>query len=199
VTRRCPNGHDSAALDFCDQCGTPLEPQDEATDATTVTKLERCPQCQTVRQPGDRFCEQCRYDFTADPPAPTPSTPDGWVAVVAVDRAFYDFLAPEDLAFPDDPAPPHTITLDTPELRIGRHTLAMDPPDPAISQQHARLERQGDGSYAVVDAGSRNGTWLNDDATPITVGVIVHLADGDRVHVGAWTTITVARAPLPVR
>jgi hypothetical protein len=196
VTRRCPNGHDSSALDFCDQCGTPLGPEDEATDATTVTKLERCPECQTVRQPGDRFCERCRHDFTADPP---PSNPHGWVAVATVDRAFYEFLAPEDLAFPGHPAPPRTITLDTQEFLIGRHTLAMDPPDPALSQLHARLERQDDGSYAVVDAGSRNGTWLNDDATPIAVGAVVPLAEGDRVHVGAWTTITVARAPLPVR
>jgi pSer/pThr/pTyr-binding forkhead associated (FHA) protein len=52
------------------------------------------------------------------------------------------------------------------------------------------LLRQDDGSYVLVDPGSTNGTTLNDDLTPIAVNVPVPVADGDRIHVGAWTTLT---------
>ena len=53
------------------------------------------------------------------------------------------------------------------------------------------LLRQDDGSYAVIDPGSSNGTTLNDDPTPIAPNTLVPLASGDRIHLGAWTTITI--------
>jgi pSer/pThr/pTyr-binding forkhead associated (FHA) protein len=58
---------------------------------------------------------------------------------------------------------------------------------------HAVLERQSDGLYVVRDLGSTNGTMLNDDPAPIAPRTPIPLADGDRVRVGAWTTITVRR------
>jgi hypothetical protein len=45
----------------------------------------------------------------------------------------------------------------------------------------------------VVDCGSANGTTINDDPTPIQPDTPVTLAEGDRVHLGAWTTITIVR------
>jgi pSer/pThr/pTyr-binding forkhead associated (FHA) protein len=56
---------------------------------------------------------------------------------------------------------------------------------------HAVLERRDDGTYAVRDSGSTNGTTLNDDPSPISADTGVPLSDGDRIRVGAWTTITV--------
>jgi len=53
------------------------------------------------------------------------------------------------------------------------------------------LIRQPSGSYSLVDPGSTNGTTLNDNADPVGVNVPVPLADGDRIHLGAWTTITI--------
>jgi hypothetical protein len=35
-----------------------------------------------------------------------------------------------------------------------------------------------------------NGTTLNDDPTPVGTEAPVSLADGDRIRLGAWTTIT---------
>jgi len=55
--------------------------------------------------------------------------------------------------------------------------------------------RQADGSYAIVDRGSTNGTWINDDADPIAANIPMVLGAGDRVHLGAWTTITLRRRP----
>jgi serine phosphatase RsbU (regulator of sigma subunit) len=57
------------------------------------------------------------------------------------------------------------------ELTEGEYLLGRDPHDcqivirdvPAVSRKHARLVRQGNG-YAVEDAGSRNGTFVNEDA-----------------------------------
>jgi pSer/pThr/pTyr-binding forkhead associated (FHA) protein len=42
-----------------------------------------------------------------------------------------------------------------------------------------------------VDPGSTNGTTLNDAPAAITPNTPVALADGDRIHLGAWTTITI--------
>jgi pSer/pThr/pTyr-binding forkhead associated (FHA) protein len=63
--------------------------------------------------------------------------------------------------------------------------------DPGISRLHAVLERRPDGGYAVRDLGSTNGTMVNDDPAPLAQHVAVALADGDRIRIGAWTTITV--------
>jgi pSer/pThr/pTyr-binding forkhead associated (FHA) protein len=42
----------------------------------------------------------------------------------------------------------------------------------------------------VQDLGSTNGTTINDGADPIDADAPVPLGDGDRIHLGAWTTIT---------
>jgi hypothetical protein len=41
-----------------------------------------------------------------------------------------------------------------------------------------------------VDPGSANGTRINDGNEPIAVNVPVPVGAGDRIHIGAWTTIT---------
>jgi pSer/pThr/pTyr-binding forkhead associated (FHA) protein len=67
------------------------------------------------------------------------------------------------------------------------------PEDPGVSHKHAVLVRQPDGTWSVVDQDSTNGTTLNDADDPLDPYVPVPLKDGDRVHVGAWTTITIVR------
>jgi pSer/pThr/pTyr-binding forkhead associated (FHA) protein len=42
----------------------------------------------------------------------------------------------------------------------------------------------------VVDLGSSNGTYLNDSYDPIRPHQPVPVGDGDEIHVGAWTTLT---------
>jgi pSer/pThr/pTyr-binding forkhead associated (FHA) protein len=44
-----------------------------------------------------------------------------------------------------------------------------------------------------VDPGSTNGTTVNGSADPIPVNVEVPLRDGDRIHIGVWTTIRLER------
>jgi pSer/pThr/pTyr-binding forkhead associated (FHA) protein len=84
-------------------------------------------------------------------------------------------------------------------LRVGRADARANggdaPPisgaahDPGLSRRHAVLRRQGNGTYAIEDLGSTNGTEVNGQQIP--AGEPVALADGDRVHLGAWTGITI--------
>ena len=53
------------------------------------------------------------------------------------------------------------------------------------------IARRGDGSYTIEDVGSTNGTEVNGRALPSHDPVT--LADGDRIQLGAWTTMTVRR------
>ncbi|AGP57801.1 signal peptide protein [Streptomyces rapamycinicus NRRL 5491] len=79
-------------------------------------------------------------------------------------------------------------TGEAPDIDLGR-----PPEDPGVSHQHALLVQQPDGVWAVVDQDSTNGTTINGGDEPIQPFVPVPLREGDRVHVGAWTTITVRR------
>lgn len=217
MSSRCPNGHLSSTSDYCDECGVPVTPA-AAGQPTDVLPLptavvapspppEPCPGCGLARTPGTRFCESCGYDFVTATPAPatresSPAAVGQWYAVVTADRGQFDRSSPDGLVFPDGIAPME-IPLDGDELEIGRGQPDADAQapvrltpgceDPAVSRLHAVLTRLDDGSYAVVDLGSTNGTTVNEDPRPIPPNVEVSLSDGDAIHLGAWTTITIHR------
>jgi hypothetical protein len=154
--------------------------------AARSTAAERCSACGAPRVPGDVFCEACGYDFVNGAPAGT-----RWEVVISADRERFELLAAAGLEFPDD-FEPRTLELGG-ELRVGRGE-PVDIADPAVSRAHLTLERRPDGSYALVDNGSTNGTWVNDAQEPIEPNVRIPLVDGDRIHVGAWTRLTLRRA-----
>jgi FHA domain-containing protein len=167
---------------------------DRGTQPSEATKpgeaVVTCPRCSTERTSGDRFCETCGYDFEA---ARAPAAPR-WELVIEPDREYHARFAAAGVAFPDA-AGAQTIALDGPELAIGRADGAASPPisgaagDPALSRRHAVLRRRDDGSYAIEDLGSTNGTEIN--GRPLATGEVVTLAEGDRVYVGAWTVMTI--------
>lgn len=182
---------------------------------------DRCPNCDAPRAADDEFCEVCGLDFTtgrlpAPPPPPVPASapakaaqPSCWVAVVEADRAMWQSMQTENpdaaVAFPGEtPGQPIELVGDT--VLIGRRSDqgAVFPDidlgstahhDPGVSRKHATLHRQADGTWSVRDEGSTNGTRVNDGADPIPAGQLVPLADGDKLYVGAFTRITVRRAP----
>ena len=134
--------------------------------------------------------------------------PASWTAVIAPDRDY--FLAMMQRSGPEAnglnlPAysPEQRVALSGNQITVGRRRhstgespdidLSVPPEDPGVSHQHAVLVRQPDGSWAVVDQNSTNGTTLNGAEDPIQPYVPVPLKDGDRVHVGAWTTLTIRR------
>ena len=157
---------------------------------------EACPHCSLPRNDRERFCESCGFDYAAPR---TPAVHAQWFAEITVDRDHYDRVAPEGVQFPTD-RPPVVVALGDGEVHIGRRgssgaTPAIDLPlsDPGVSGHHATITRSPDGVYQLLDAGSTNGTTLNDDQQPVSAAAPVVLADGDRIHVGAWTMITVRR------
>ncbi|MEV0604106.1 FHA domain-containing protein [Streptomyces sp. NPDC050315] len=132
----------------------------------------------------------------------------GWVAVIAPDREY--FMAMMGRSGPEAaglnlPAysPEQQLPLNGQQVTIGRRRhstgespdidLGRPPEDPGVSHQHAMLVQQPGGGWAVVDQNSTNGTTVNGGEDPIQPYVPVPLQEGDRVHVGAWTTITVRR------
>ena len=151
------------------------------------------------------------------PPVPTVSPPPSmssfpypqatWTVVVAADRAYYErvqaLTGPEGAAvtFPSYCAE-RRFQLVGNQMRIGRRSVSRGlspeidltgpPADPGISRLHAVLIAIPDGSWAVLDPGSANGTLVN--GSEIRIGDQVPLQDGDRINLGAWTAITVHRA-----
>jgi hypothetical protein len=136
----------------------------------------------------------------AAPAAPTAA----WTVVVNAGRAYYDQVIAEggpDTAAIEYPqyCPERRFQLSGAEMRIGRRSVSRGlepeidltgpPTDPGISHLHAVLLPQPDGSWALLDPGSSNGTQVN--GTEIAAGVQVPLHDGDRICLGAWTVLTV--------
>ncbi len=144
------------------------------------------------------------------PPSPSMSSfpyPQAtWTAVVGADRAYYErvqaLTGPEGAAvtFPAYCAE-RRFQLVGNQMRIGRRSVSRGlapeidltgpPADPGISRLHAVLIATPDGSWAVLDPGSANGTLVN--GSEIGIGDQVPLNDGDRINVGAWIAITVRR------
>ncbi len=123
----------------------------------------------------------------------TSALPPGWEIRAVVDASLY---ADPD---PNVPAPvgeaERVFPLDVAEMLIGRRSERKDirPEiplnDPGVSHRHAKLQRQMDGSFLLLDVGSTNGTQLN--GVDIQPGVRAPLHDGDEITLGCWTRITV--------
>jgi len=139
-------------------------------------------------------------------PAPRPVAGGTWTAVVTTDRAYYDSVCAvneqdtESISFPGE-LPERRIPLTGAEVRIGRRSVSrgiepeidlIGPPrDPGVSRLHAKLVPAPDGGWIVVDLGTENGITVNGKDVPS--GDSVSLRPGDRIHLGAWTKITIIR------
>jgi hypothetical protein len=153
-------------------------------------------------------------------PSPTPSSGPtaggassnghGWVVTVEADRRYYESMVAREgpdiaaVTFPNY-YPRAEVPLVGEEVRVGRRRvrgsatpphvdLAGPPLDPGVSHLHAvLLPLPDDDGWSVLDPGSTNGTTINYADEPIARDTVVPLRDGDRVHVGAFTTLVLAR------
>jgi hypothetical protein len=211
TTLTCPKGHLSETDDFCDTCGARMTTGTTATlpaalipaPAAPPPPAPPCPNCGAPRTGALRFCEDCGFDHStgkvpvlSTAPVPAPAV-GSWSATIATDRAYFEDNAVEGAEFPDSPSS-RTMTLPVPQVRIGRKSnskgthpeIDLADEDPGVSHSHALLTLSVDNVWLLSDLGSTNGTYLNDEEHPLTAGETRPLKDGDRVHVGAWTTIT---------
>ena len=155
-----------------------------------------CPACGYTNPLGARFCSSCgaaleRAAGSGDHPT-------------AVLEALVPEIEDEDAPISLDDLPPGAagllvvrqgpkrgsrISLDTEQVTIGRHPesdIFLD--DITVSRRHAELRRSGDG-YEVVDAGSLNGTYVNQARVEQEL-----LRDGDELQVGKFKLVYVALA-----
>lgn len=218
----CPDCGTPGSDRFCEACGYDFAtgggvptPRTAPAGSTVQTALPAPPVPPAPAGTPDRGPSEPRPATpeplpVPSPPPPVPRTGTGtaWTAVVRADRDYFDAVMAEEgpdsasLAFPPY-APERRIPLAGPQVRIGRRGSAQpsppeidlrEPPeDPGISHVHAVLLARPDGTWSLVDPGSRNGTCVNGSTEPIPNNVEVPVSDGDRIHVGAWTTITLIR------
>ncbi|WP_242901467.1 FHA domain-containing protein [Actinomadura terrae] len=214
----CPDCGTPASDRFCEACG-----YDFATGGGRPTPAQPAPAAAPTPPPAPAPSPASTPPSTPVPspapvsnPASAPNpvlapVPDGtvtWTAVVIADREYYNAVIAEEgpdsasLSFPPY-APERRIPLAKPEIRIGRRSASRpeppeidmrEPPeDPGVSHTHAVLLAKPDGTWTLVDPGSMNRTFLNGSTAPIPFNVEVPLSEGDRIHIGAWTTITLTR------
>ncbi len=196
MSAACPKGHTSEALDYCSVCGTPMT---TAAPAAEVT-VERCPNCGSPPQSATA-CLECGYLLGA-PDVVAPWEEQNWEILVRPDRVFYESQEPDGMDFPEQTST-RRFLLTGDHVRIGRHssTRGIDAEidlsgaleDTGVSHRHAVLMRQPEGNWALVDLDSTNGTFLNADAEPILANHPIALSDGDQIHIGGWTTLTIER------
>ncbi|HUY52235.1 MAG TPA: FHA domain-containing protein [Streptosporangiaceae bacterium] len=198
----CPRCGTARSGQFCEACGFDFDagqaPGPERPDVGSGRHLR--PATWTASDSG-RHPGPATWAASDSGRARGPAT---WTAVVSADRAYYDMViaagGPDAgvVQFPGY-CPERRFPLTGPQVRIGRHSasrglqpeidLSGPPTDPGVSRLHAVLIAEPDGSWAVLDPGSENGTLVND--SEIATGVRVPLRDGDHIHLGAWTVLTI--------
>ena len=204
--RSCPRCGAARSGRFCESCGLDLE----AAGAPAASGAAHGGETGS----GDRLIEGVNIPPSAtgpgQPPAGAalagsgPAPTATWTALVASDHAYFKNVVAAggpDAAAVEFPgyAPERRFRLAGLEMRIGRRSVSRGlepeidltgpPTDPGISRLHAVLFAEPDGSWTILDPGSENGTLVN--GREITAGVRLSLHDGDRIHLGAWTVITI--------
>jgi hypothetical protein len=193
----CPRGHDTAATDYCDECGSPIglpaSPGEESL-ASAPGEPQAAPAPETTAATG---------------------TSNGWLVVAYANRDYHEHMiamAPQFAELADIPGhyPKRHFALNGSQLLIGRRSrsrgiepdidLTGPPEDPGVSHAHALLIANPDGGWSLMDAESANGTYtyVNGQYKPIEPRQPVPLKNGDQIHLGAWTTLTL-RSPFSRR
>jgi hypothetical protein len=127
-----------------------------------------------------------------------------WSVVVSADRRYFDSVKAaggpdaDPIAFPPF-CPDRSFALRGEQVTIGRRSqtrgilpdidLTGPPEDIGVSRLHALLVA-GSHGWSVVDMNSANGTYLNESSDPLAANTPTPLTSGDRIHLGAWTTLT---------
>jgi hypothetical protein len=196
----CPDCGTPASGRFCESCGFDLLMARLAPDVAAAS---------TESAAGAVPPDNAPVPGPAGESSAESAPPASWRLVVSADATYYARM--QDEAEPDAepinfPAfcPERRFALDGDQILIGRRSrsrgiepqidLSGPPEDPAVSHAHALLLPQPAGGWSVVDLDSANGTYVNDGSDPIRANEPVPLVDGDHVHLGAWTTLTLRRA-----
>jgi hypothetical protein len=205
----CPECQTARAGRFCEVCGHDFLASPDAGQPSTVA-----PAATAAPAPPSTAAavEPAPAAVAPAPPAGSNTNPAGgglaWRVVATADKAYYDRMRAqaepdaEPVAFPPF-CPERRFVLSGDQVLVGRRSrsrgiepgvdLTGPPEDAGVSHSHALFVATPAG-WSVVDLDSANGTYLNDDTEQIAANEPVALKVGDRVHVGAWTTLEIVAA-----
>lgn len=132
----CPEGHQSRATDYCDECGLPIPEGGAAAPVPTPGQPEsagqQCPNCHAANPVDALFCEACGYDFV------TGTLPRGSLAELLRQPLGTDPAQSEQPAAADPPIEidwePVPVTTDGPDQSD----------EQAEPEQQAQLEQQAE-------------------------------------------------------
>jgi pSer/pThr/pTyr-binding forkhead associated (FHA) protein len=153
-----------------------------------------CNQCGHRNPPESSFCSSCG--------SPLDVQGDRTITLAPVDPLQESSSTDDDIVVPMGELPTDTavlivrggaqagdrFTLGDGRIRLGRHPdseIVLD--DITVSRRHASIERTADG-YVVTDAGSLNGTYVNQER--IDQAVLQH---GDELQVGKFRLVLFER------
>lgn len=155
-----------------------------------MTDYVFCNQCGHRNPPTSVFCSSCG--------SPLDSLDDRTITLTAIDPLQDALGSHDDLAVPVGELPTEVgvlivragaqagarFPLEDPLTRLGRHPeseISLD--DITVSRRHAEIERTPEG-YVVSDAGSLNGTYVNQERVDRMV-----LRHGDELQVGKFRLV----------
>lgn len=155
-----------------------------------MTDYVFCNQCGHRNPPTSVFCSSCG--------SPLDSLDDRTITLTAIDPLQDAPGTQDDLAVPVGELPTEVgvlivragaqagarFPLEEPITHLGRHPeseISLD--DITVSRRHAEIERTPDG-YVVSDAGSLNGTYVNQERVDRMV-----LRHGDELQVGKFRLV----------
>jgi hypothetical protein len=150
-----------------------------------------CPSCGYENSVGARFCSSCGAPIVARPVSESTIAYDPTADHEAVEIDGSEFDLPEGtlgmFVVRQGPKRGSRIALDTDEVSIGRHPesdIFLD--DVTVSRRHAVIRRVGT-EFHVSDAGSLNGTYVNQSRVETA-----KLVDGDEVQIGKFKLVYLA-------
>jgi hypothetical protein len=187
----CPSCGETVDSRFCESCGYDLEENRPAPPP---------PEPEPTAPDPPPAPPPSASEATATPAPPAPEGPVTATLVIGADQAHWDrMVGSGEPAFPSTP-PALTFELRGDRMTLGRVrgagpadvdlALAGPAADPAVSHHQSEFTHNGE-HWSVRDSGSSNGTWINDSADPLPDGVSHQLAEGDRILIGAWTSLTI--------
>ena len=161
---RCPRGHDTAAVDYCDECGSPLSTATGTPNGWLVVTWANRDYHAHMIASASQFAELV-------------DIPDNYPKRHFVLNGSQLLIGRRSRSRGIEP------DID----------LSGSPEDPGVSHTHAILVANPDGSWSLVDIESANGTYtfIDGQYKRIEANQPVPLEDGDQIYLGAWTTLSV--------